>query len=105
MGAIDEWFAWFSSAKGMGGMVWLVAADDVRVTAVREALAPYAWKSLCSEALCRRALAAMDRVDIHRPLPDVDERVAVLLALLEGRLWRSLTVQALSRQLVSAAER
>ncbi|MFF7238190.1 hypothetical protein [Streptomyces collinus] len=86
-------------------MVWLVAPDDIRVTAVREALAPYAWQSLRPEALCRRALVAMDRVDVHRPLPGADERLAALSAFLDGRPWRSLTVQALSRQLVSAAER
>ncbi|MGW1586985.1 hypothetical protein [Streptomyces sp. NPDC002386] len=75
------------------------------MTSVCEALAPYAWQSLRPEALCRRALAAMDRVDARPPLPGADERVAALAALLNGRPWRSLTVRALSRHLVSAAER
>ncbi|MEU6510323.1 hypothetical protein [Streptomyces sp. NPDC046942] len=86
-------------------MVWSVAADDVRVVAVRQTLAPYAWRSLRLDALCRRAVAAMDGVDVNRTrFPDAEEQTAALIACLAGSRWRSHTVEALSRRLVSAAD-
>ncbi|MEV5875379.1 hypothetical protein AB0L75_14330 [Streptomyces sp. NPDC052101] len=80
-----------------------MAADDVRVAAVCEALAPLAWRSFTAESLCRRALAAMDRARPLDPGLEVrEERLAVLVASLAGRRWRSWTLTGLSRRLVGA---
>ncbi|MCX4855390.1 hypothetical protein OG426_45810 [Streptomyces canus] len=87
-------------------MMRLVAPDDTRVVAVTEALAPYGWRTLTPEAVCRRALAAVDphRIDGAEGVARQDERIAVLSDFLAGCPWRSLTAAGLSRRLVSVLE-
>lgn len=87
-------------------MMRLVAQDDKRVVAVAEALAPYAWRTLTPDAVCRRALAAVDphRIDGADRVARQDERIAVLSDFLAGCPWRSLTAAGLSRRLVSVLD-
>ncbi|WP_086827654.1 hypothetical protein [Streptomyces sp. NRRL B-24572] len=84
----------------------LVAPDDVRVLAVTEALAPYAWRTLTPESVGRRVLAAVDphRIDGAEGVARQDERIAVLTDFLAGCPWRSLSVAGLSRRLVSVLD-
>ncbi|MFF5312926.1 hypothetical protein [Streptomyces massasporeus] len=87
-------------------MMRLVAQNDTRVVAVTEALAPYAWRTLTPQAVCRLALAAVDphRIDGTEGVAHQDERIAVLSDFLAGCPWRSLTAAGLSRRLVSALD-
>lgn len=88
-------------------MVRMVAADDPLVIEVHQALAPFVWRSFTAQGLCRRVVAAIDRARVAHARPDCaghdEDLVEALVAFLEGRPWRSLTVGGLSRQLVSAA--
>ncbi|EST36622.1 hypothetical protein [Streptomyces roseochromogenus] len=86
-----------------------MTGDDARVAAVCQALAPLAWRSFTAEAVCRRAVVAMDLVqpsgpspDAGHPSPDADQELLdVLVAFLAGHRWQSWTVTGLSRRLVS----
>ncbi|WP_406253722.1 hypothetical protein [Streptomyces chartreusis] len=71
-----------------------------------EALSPYAWRRLTPEMVSRRALAALDEPGTADPVPVArhDKRIGVLLEFLAGCRWRSLTADALSRQMVTALE-
>lgn len=87
-------------------MLRLVAADDARVGAVSQALAPYAWRALTPEMISRRALAALDphRVSGSERVARQDERIMVLTQFLAACPWWSLSVTGLSRRLVSVLD-
>ena len=88
----------------------MAPADDVRVVAVLDALAPYVWRSLTAVSVCRRAVAAMDSVAggafVGRfGSPGMPEEcVDALVEHVGGCRWRSLTVEGLSRLIVGAAD-
>ncbi|WP_406303549.1 hypothetical protein OHA61_15780 [Streptomyces sp. NBC_00885] len=71
-----------------------------------EALSPYAWRRLTPEMVSRRALAAIDEPAAADPVPVArhDERIGVLVEFLRGCRWRSMTADAVSRQMVTALD-
>jgi hypothetical protein len=89
-------------------LIRMVPADDIRVVAVSEALAPFAWRSLTAVAVCRRGVAAMDEAGAfagRSGTPGLaEECVDALVELLAGCPWRSRTVVGLSRLLVGALD-
>jgi hypothetical protein len=95
------------------------APYDDRVASAVAALAPYRWREQTASMVARRVLAALDRYDVGQllaavpdaeegahgllePVPPRDERVDVLVELLEGRQWRAATLPALCRDLTAA---
>jgi hypothetical protein len=84
------------------------AAADTRAAAVREALAPVAWRSLTVESMCIRAVAAMDGAGAffghdgsRRLLADCADALAEFMSCYR---WRSLTLVGLSRLMVGQVE-
>jgi hypothetical protein len=86
--------------------------DDDRSSAVREALASYAWRSLSPDVLARVVLAARDRHRVEMligeltgtatgswhdlaPVDPDDIRIAPVTEFLEGRPWRGMPLEAL----------
>lgn len=84
------------------------SAEAVRVAAVREALAPFAWQSFTAESVGRRAVSALAGAGAFSGLPDsggVRDECADALGEFLGRWpWRSCAVDAVSRRLVGAAQ-
>ena len=89
-------------------LVRMVPADDIRAVAVREALAPFAWRSFTTTSVCQRGVAAMDSAGVfaghsYGSQELFEECVDALKAHMSACRWRSLTVVGLSRLLVGAA--
>jgi hypothetical protein len=97
------------------------SAGNERAVAVAAALAPYAWRELTDRMLARRAVGAADRqqvvcflagvpgtddgaMDAVEPAEVGDERVAVLMWALDGRLWRGWSLPGLCAYLISTLE-
>jgi hypothetical protein len=87
--------------------------------AVAAALAPYAWREFTDHMLARRAVGALDRhtvvtflsglpgaeigdADALEPAEAGDERVAVLVRVLDGQHWRERSLTRLCMDLSSA---
>ncbi|MFG2483525.1 MULTISPECIES: hypothetical protein [Streptomyces] len=87
-------------------MVRPASLTDIRVCAVADVLGPYAWRSLTSEMVSRRALAAIDDPDTTDPVPVPrhDERIDLLVDSLARCRWRSLTAEAVSRRIVTVLD-
>jgi hypothetical protein len=92
---------------------------DPRAAAVAEALAPLEWRSFTERKLTRRAVGAVDRFTVALFLSGVpgarvgrlgpvdpvdrgDPRVEHLVAMLQSRQWRSLSLDRLCADLVSS---
>jgi len=89
--------------------------------ALAEVLAPYAWREFTDRMLARRAVSAVDRyrvlaflaglpgtdvgdVDPVEPAEAGDERVDVLMRMLDGQGWRGWSLARLCTDLSSALE-
>jgi hypothetical protein len=85
------------------------------------ALAPYSWRDLTARMLARRVVGAADRysvrmflseipgAEVHMPEPvesaeSGDERVDVLVRLLESRRWRESSLDRLCADLTAALD-
>jgi membrane protein len=94
---------------------------DSRVAAIAAELAPYAWRDFTDRMLARRVVGAADRyrvisfltdqagadlgpVDPVEPAEPGDERVDVLMWVLEDRHWRGLSLDRLCDDLVAALD-
>jgi hypothetical protein len=94
---------------------------DGRRAAVTAALDPYVWRGLTDRMLARRVVGALDRhsvavflaglpgtdvgaADPLEPAQPDDERVDVLVRVLEDRHWRGLALDRLCADLVSALD-
>jgi hypothetical protein len=94
-------------------------SGDARVQASAAALAPYGWRNLTDRMLARRVVGAVDRCSVISLIESVpgaavgvvgpveaaepgDERVEVLVRLLEERHWRGLSLDRLCGELVAA---
>lgn len=91
---------------------------DEPTGAVAAALMPYAWRDLTDRMLARCVVGAVDRYAVDRFLEQVpgtatgitgpltpvdgdDDRVAVLVAVLDGQQWRGWSLQRLSAHLLA----
>jgi hypothetical protein len=96
-------------------------SDDDSAAAVADVLAPYAWRELTDRMLARRIVGALDRhrvvafleslpgTDIGgaypvEPAEAADERVDVLVGVLDGQLWRGWSLARWCTALTSALE-
>lgn len=89
------------------------SADAVGVEAVRAAWGPFAWQSFTAASVSRRAVAAMGAAGVlpshsaprhpSDPVQVPEECVEALVEVLNSCLWRSFTVDGLSRLLVATA--
>jgi hypothetical protein len=94
---------------------------DGRLAAIAAALGPYAWRGLTDRMLARRVVGALDRqsvvgfltglpgadvgaADPVEPAQPGDERVDVLVHVLEDRRWRGLALDRLCADLVAALD-
>jgi hypothetical protein len=94
---------------------------DGRAAAIAAGLAPYAWRAFTSRMLARRVVGAVDRyavvaflsaipgTDIRSAGPveaaeSGDERVDVLVRLLENRHWRATSLDWLCGDLTAALD-
>src|SRR4051794_39173423 len=101
-------------------MIGQVQRDDPRLGAIAGALGPYAWQRLDAEMLARHIIGALDRWWVTRelgpaglasegagdvePAPRDDERVTAVAHGLRGCPRRSLTLEAVGRQALSALD-
>jgi hypothetical protein len=91
------------------------------MAAIAAALVPYAWRGLTDRMLARRVVGALDQHSLvgfltglpgthvgaaHpvEPAEPGDERVDVLVRVLEDRPWRGLVLDRLGADLVTALE-
>jgi len=89
------------------------SADAAGVEAVRAALGPFAWQSFTAASVSRRAVAAMGAAGVlpshpaprhpSDPVQVPEECVEALVEVLNSCLWRSFTIDGLSRLLVGTA--
>jgi hypothetical protein len=96
-------------------------SPDERTAAVAAALAPYLWRGLTDRMLARRVVGALDRhslVGFLTALPGTDvgpaspvepaapgdERVEVLVHVLEDRPWQEAVLDRLCAELVTALD-
>ena len=94
---------------------------DGRATEIGAALAPYGWRDLTARMLARRVVGAADRYSVLKFLDDIpgtdvhmaepvepaepgDERVEMLVRLLEGRDWRGSSLDRLCFGLTAALD-
>jgi hypothetical protein len=94
------------------------STDDGPVGAVAAALAPYSWRDLTDRMLARCVVGAVDRYDVDALLGQVpgavagisgpltpadpdDERVPVLVTVLDGQQWRGWSLDRLSAHLLA----
>jgi hypothetical protein len=97
------------------------SSADEPVAEVAAALAPYAWREFTERMLARRVVGAVDRhrviafltglpgtalgaVEPVEPAEAADERVDVLVRMLDGQLWRGWSLARLCTDLSSALE-
>jgi hypothetical protein len=96
-----------------------LSSADAGAAAVAAALAPYAWRSFTDAMLARRALGAVDQhvvanfvstvsgADVGvgeppEPADPGDERVRVVVRMLEGRRWRRISLDRLCADIMSS---
>jgi hypothetical protein len=94
-----------------------ILSPDALADAVREALAPYAWRGFTTPTVAGLAVAAVDRarrapaqparpriypIRLLRPASRDDDRVGALVLDLDlGVQWRGLTLREVARRLVA----
>jgi hypothetical protein len=96
-------------------------SGDARVEAAAAELAPYGWRDFTDRMLARRVVGAVDRHGVTgfltglpgtdlgeagpvEPADPGDERVDVLVRVLEDRHWRGLSLPRLCADLVGALD-
>jgi hypothetical protein len=96
-------------------------SGDARAEATAAALAPYGWRNFTDRMFARRVVGAVDRFSVisfiaSLPGTDVgvvgpvepaerrDERVDVLVRVLEDRHWRGLSLERLCAELMAALD-
>lgn len=96
-----------------------LSSRDTGAAAIAAVVAPYAWRSFTDAMLARWALGAVDQhvvanfvstvpgaglgvADPPEPAEADDERVRVLVAMLEGRRWRTISLDRLCADIISS---